>query len=84
MMADYERLTGKMALQLAAPHTWVASIGPALFAILFCRLEGYFLQIWQEMFLLVSCIFLQSSVNTFNDYIDFIKSLRKNDNRFPN
>lgn len=72
-MADYEKLTGQMALQLAAPHTWVASIGPALFAILFCRMEGYFLQVWQEIFLLVSCIFLQSSVNTFNDYIDFIK-----------
>ena len=26
-------LTAKLALQLAAPHTWIASIGPVLFGI---------------------------------------------------
>ena len=34
-------LTLKLALQLAAPHTWIASIGPVIFGILFCKLEKY-------------------------------------------
>ena len=67
------RLTVKSALQLAAPHTWIASIGPVLFGILFCKLEKYPLSIWKSIILVLTCIFMQSSVNTFNDYVDYIK-----------
>jgi len=67
-------LTAKSALQLAAPHTWIASIGPVLFGILFCKLEKYPLSIWKSIILVLTCIFMQSSVNTFNDYVDYIKS----------
>ena len=67
-------LTAKTALQLAAPHTWIASIGPVLFGILFCKLEKYPLSIWKSIILVLTCIFMQSSVNTFNDYVDYIKS----------
>ena len=66
-------LTVKLALQLAAPHTWIASIGPVLFGILFCKLERYPLSFWKSILLIFTCIFMQSSVNTFNDYMDYIK-----------
>ena len=72
-------LTAKTALQLAAPHTWIASIGPVLFGILFCKLEAYPLSFWKSILLIVSCIFMQSSVNTFNDYVDFIKGTDSQD-----
>ena len=66
-------LTVKLALQLAAPHTWIASIGPVLFGILFCKLERYPLSFLKSILLIFTCIFMQSSVNTFNDYVDYIK-----------
>lgn len=66
-------LTAKLALQLAAPHTWIASIGPVLFGILFCKLERYPLSFLKSILLIFTCIFMQSSVNTFNDYIDYIR-----------
>ena len=66
-------LTAKLALQLAAPHTWIASIGPVLFGILFCKLERYPLSFLKSILLIFTCIFMQSSVNTFNDYVDYIK-----------
>ena len=72
-MNSYNRLTAKMALNLAAPHTWVASVIPALFGVLFCRLNGLNLTLLQEILLIVACILMQSSVNTFNDYVDFVK-----------
>lgn len=74
-------LTAKLALQLAAPHTWIASIGPVLFGILFCKLENYPLSFWKSILLVLTCIFMQSSVNTLNDYVDFIKGNdKKEDN----
>ena len=74
-------LTAKSALQLAAPHTWIASIGPVLFGILFCKLEKYPLSFWKSIILVLTCIFMQSSVNTLNDYVDFIKGNdKKEDN----
>ena len=66
-------LTLKLALQLAAPHTWIASIGPVIFGILFCKLERYPLRFLKSILLIFTCIFMQSSVNTFNDYVDYIK-----------
>ena len=66
-------LTLKLALQLAAPHTWIASIGPVIFGILFCKLEKYPLSFWKSILLILACILMQSSVNTLNDYVDFIK-----------
>ena len=66
-------LTLKLALQLAAPHTWIASIGPVIFGILFCKLEKHPLSFWKSILLILACILMQSSVNTLNDYVDFIK-----------
>lgn len=69
----YERLTGRYMLQLAAPHTWVAAIMPALvgFAAAYDH-TGRVLPLL-TMVLLAICVLMQSSVNVLNDYFDFRK-----------
>ena len=59
-------------MQLAAPHTWAASICPALFGELYCAVCGLHLNILQNIAVFAACILMQSSVNTLNDYIDFV------------
>ncbi|MDO4976335.1 MAG: prenyltransferase [Eubacteriales bacterium] len=73
MTNTYKPLTLKLAWNLAAPRSWVASVIPAVFGILFCSIQGYQLSAWQGICLFLACVFLQSSVNTLNDYMDFIK-----------
>ena len=76
MMYDqkvYHSLTPKYALQLAAPHTWAASVCPALFGDIYCWQQGIPLPVWKGCLLLIACVLLQSSVNTLNDYFDFVK-----------
>ena len=72
-MAGYTRLTLKHALGLAAPHTWPASIFPVLLGTaLSVALAGFFS--WLIFVLVaIAAILLQSSVNTINDYYDFLK-----------
>lgn len=72
-MNSYEKLTWKMAFQLTAPRSWVASVTPALFGIMFCRLNNYYLTVQQMIFMLIGTVLMQCSVNALNDYIDFIK-----------
>ncbi len=72
-MMEYKPLTLKLAWNLAAPRTWVASIFPAIFGMAFCQVKGYPLKPWMYVTLLLACILLQSAVNTLNDYMDFIK-----------
>jgi 1,4-dihydroxy-2-naphthoate octaprenyltransferase len=71
-MAAYNRLTARMALQLAAPHTWAASIGPSVFAVLATAQAGRPLALWRSILLIAACVLMQAAVNTFNDYADFI------------
>lgn len=71
--ASYASMTPKMAWQLAALHTWPASIMPVLIAAgATCANTGT-LSASLTLVLLVICILMQSSVNTFNDYFDFVK-----------
>ena len=70
---NYKPLTPKLALDLAAPRTWVASVFPALFGNFYCWQQGMGLTWIRGIMLLAACILLQSAVNTFNDYFDFIK-----------
>ncbi len=63
----------KAALQLASPGSWIASLAPALFALLFCALRGYPVGLIRGLLLLLACVLLQSAVNTFNEYFDFVK-----------
>lgn len=66
-------LTTRLAMQLAAPHTWPASIMPVLLAVSFACANTGNISILKSLLLLVICILMQSSVNTFNDYFDFKK-----------
>lgn len=70
---NYNSLTPRYALQLAAPHTWAASVCPALFGDFYCWQQGIALPVWKGCLLLIACVLLQSSVNTLNDYFDFVK-----------
>lgn len=69
----YTPLSPLMAWQLAAPHTWPASIMPVLVSTgLAAALAGR-LSAPLACLLLVICVLMQSSVNTFNDYFDYVK-----------
>ena len=61
-----------MALNLAAPHTWPAAIIPVLVAMCASAAVGP-LSVTLSIALLVICVLMQSAVNTFNDYYDYVK-----------
>lgn len=69
----YERFTVKMAVELAAPHTWPASIIPVLIAASCAAVTRSSISATMTCVLLVICILMQASVNTFNDYYDYVK-----------
>ena len=60
-------------MQLAAPHTWPAAILPVLFTTSVAIARGYAISVTLMAALLIICILMQSAVNTFNDYYDFVK-----------
>ena len=70
---NYRPLTARKALQLAAPHTWAASLCPSLFGIAYASLKGFPPGILRGAALTAACVLLQSAVNTLNDYVDFVK-----------
>ena len=70
---EYTRLTPKLALQLAAPHTWPAAILPCLAGVCAAGVYAGRLSIIISLILLVICILFQAAANTFNNYFDFIK-----------
>lgn len=69
----YVSFTPLMAWQLAAPHTWPASIMPVLVASAFAVATSNAPLSPMVLLLLVICVLMQSAVNTFNDYFDFMK-----------
>lgn len=75
MKEAYQPLTAKHAVGFAAPHTWVASVSPVILgAALSVHLEGAFSPI-MFLVLLAASVLMQSSVNTLNDYYDFVKGI---------
>lgn len=70
---QYEHFTPRMALELAAPHTWVAAVLPALAAVGCAAARGFAISPLLAIVLLVISILMQASVNTFNDYYDYVK-----------
>ena len=70
---EYQKFTVKMAVQLAAPHTWPAAILPALVATSAAAATRHAISPIMACVLLAICILMQASVNTFNDYYDFVK-----------
>lgn len=75
----YEPMTLKMAWQLAAPHTWPASIMPVLVASAAAYASHGVLWLSMTFALLIICILMQSAVNTFNDYFDYVKGTDSKD-----
>lgn len=71
--APYGRLSARMALQLAAPHTWPAAILPALVAVAAAAAATGGVSVTMACALLAICVLMQSAVNTFNDYYDYVK-----------
>lgn len=68
----FGRFTARMALNLAAPHTWPAAIMPVLVAVCAAAVHGS-VSVTMSFALLVIVVLMQSSVNTFNDYYDYVK-----------
>ena len=66
-------LTPRMALDMAAPHTWPAAILPTLLAAACAAATTSILSVSMTIVLLLIVVFMQSSANTFNDYFDYIK-----------
>ncbi|WP_080797371.1 prenyltransferase [Arabiibacter massiliensis] len=69
----FGRLTPRMAVQLAAPHTWPAAILPALVALAAAAVTAPAVSATMACALLVICVLMQAAVNTFNDYYDYVK-----------
>ena len=72
-MTAYNKMTMRMAINLAAPHTWPASLGPSIFGCVWCILKGYSLMPLQTLALIAASVLMQAAVNSLNDYIDYIK-----------
>jgi 1,4-dihydroxy-2-naphthoate octaprenyltransferase len=79
------RLTSGMAVRLAAPQTWAASTLPAFLGGALAFLETGAFSFPLFLCALAACILMQASVNTLNDYCDFIKGTDTRENsRDPN
>ena len=61
-----------MAVNLAAPHTWPAAIMPTLIAVA-ASASVMPVSVTMACTLLVIVVLMQSAVNTFNDYYDYVK-----------
>ncbi|MEG0775913.1 MAG: prenyltransferase [Raoultibacter sp.] len=78
---EYSPLTVHLAVQLAAPHTWPAAVLPVLFAVALAAVFNHSVSITLAIALLAICILMQASVNTINDYYDFVKGTDTLDNQ---
>jgi 1,4-dihydroxy-2-naphthoate octaprenyltransferase len=73
-------MTFKNAVGLAAPHTWAASVFPVLLgSLLSVALAGRFDPLVFPP-LIGAAVLLQASVNTLNDYHDFIRGVDLREN----
>lgn len=70
---SFGRFTLTMAFDLAAPHTWPAAILPTSVSVACAAATGSTVSFSMSCVLLAICILMQSSVNTFNDYYDYVK-----------
>jgi 1,4-dihydroxy-2-naphthoate octaprenyltransferase len=79
---EYRRLKPIDIVRIAAPHTWSASVMPALagivLAIRVAHLSGW--SIVAMIFCLVAAILMQSAVNALNDYRDFVSGTDTKEN----
>lgn len=78
--APYEPLTPRLALGLAAPHTWPASVLPVLLGGVLAWVRGGEWDFVLFYCSLAAAVLMQSAVNTLNDYCDFVKETDRLDN----
>ena len=80
-----QSLTPTLMVQLAAPHTWVASIVPVLIATalawVYLHAQGQSIDALMVCILLAIGVLLQSAVNTINDYFDYVKGTDTRENQ---
>ena len=69
----YSKFTPRLAMQLAAPHTWPAAILPVLVATCAAAVTSTSVSVLMVCILLVICVLMQSAVNSLNDYYDYVK-----------
>lgn len=70
---QFERITFKHALNLAAPHTWAASVLPVCVASAAAQSKAGCVDALTVVVLLLIATLMQSAVNTLNDYFDYVK-----------
>ena len=70
---QYKPLTPRAVVELAAPHTWPASILPAALGTALSLTRGQPLRPGVLLSTLFAAVLLQCAVNTLNDYADFVK-----------
>ena len=75
-------LTPKLMLELAAPHTWAASTMPVFVAMCLVAADDGMLSSLMVVVLLLISVLMQSAVNAFNDYQDFVKGADTKENQF--
>lgn len=69
----YQAMTFRRALELAAPHTWPASVLPVILGTLLARQAQGWLNPLLFLLTLFAAVLLQSAVNTLNDVRDFVR-----------
>lgn len=74
-MQTYQRMTVKNIINFANPKSFVASVIPAIFGILLSLKFGYSISLIRALALIFACVFFQASVNTINDYSDFVNGV---------
>ena len=71
----------RQAWNLAAPHTWPATLIPVALGELYCVAHQYALSLSTAIALTAACLAMQAAVNTLNDYFDFVKGTDKPEDR---
>ncbi len=69
----YKRMTLQAAVELAAPHTWPASVAPVGLGTVLALNLAYAFDPWILLSTLCAAVLLQCAVNALNDYADFVK-----------
>ena len=76
----YEKLTLKYAIEIAEPPTWALGFVPVFLGmVLSIALTGHFSPFIFYLLLLIE-LFMHISVNTFNDYSDFLSGIDTKEN----
>ena len=70
---DKHPLRFRDVVNLAAPSSWAASVMPSILAIALGYLHNGRIDALMAVCLFIAAVMMQSAVNAFNDYADFIK-----------